>query len=210
LIASLKIFSSSSESSKERTHCLWENSSLIDLRQSVQSTRISQSIFFVREFKRSTSASFRLSCSSELSSLFFYSNFNLFSRFFFSYLVFSSFLMNNRSFNTKKIKILAKIHRILTSEHKNQSFMSEDFVDSFYQETKSSFIRFTFFKLITEVSDLSRSSRNTKNRSSTRRIVKNIESHDSMSENFKKKYKTKMNLLKEFVKSDNRSKNRAT
>jgi hypothetical protein len=141
---------------------------------------------------------------------FFYSNFNLFFFFFFSYLVFSSFLMNNRSLNTKKIKILAKTHRIFTSKHKNQFSMSENFVYSFYQEAKSSFIRFTFFKLITEVSDLFRLSRNTKSRSSTRRIVKNIESHDSMSENFKRKHKTKMNLLKEFVKSNNRSKNRAT
>jgi chlorite dismutase len=88
--------------------------------------------------------------------------------------------------------------------------MFENFVDSFYQEAKSSFIRFTFFKLITEVSDLSRLSKNTKSRFSTRRIVKNIESHDSMSENFKKKHKMKMNLLKKFVKSNNRSKNRAT
>jgi hypothetical protein len=88
--------------------------------------------------------------------------------------------------------------------------MFENFVDSFYQETKFSFIRFTFFKLITEVFNLFQSSRNTKNRFSTRRIVKNIESHDSMSENFKKKHKTKMNLLKEFVESNNRSKNRIT
>jgi chlorite dismutase len=118
--------------------------------------------------------------------------------------------MNNRSFNTKKIKIFAKTHRVFTSKHKNQFFMFEDFVDLFYQKAKSSFIRFIFFKLITKISDLFRSSRNTKNRFSTRRIVKNLESHDSMSENFKKKQKTKMNLLKEFVKSNNRSKNRAT
>ncbi len=160
-------------------------------------TRISQFIFFARKLKRSTSASFRLSCSNELSSLFFYSNFNSFSLFFFSYLVFSSFHMNNRFLNTKKIRILAKIHRVFTSKHKNQSSMFENFVDLFYQEAKFLFIRFIFSKLITEVSDLFRSSRNTKNRFSTRRIVKNIESHDSMSKNFKKKQKTKMNLLKE-------------
>jgi hypothetical protein len=118
--------------------------------------------------------------------------------------------MNNRSLNTKKIRVLAKIHRVFTSEHRNQSSMFEDFVDSFYQEAKSSSIRFTFFKLSTEVSDLFRSSRNTKSRFSTRRIVKNLESHDSMSKNFKKKQKTKMNLLKKVVKSNNRSKNRAT
>jgi hypothetical protein len=130
--------------------------------------------------------------------------------FFFSYFVFSSFLMNNRFFNTKKIRILAKTHRVFTSKRRNQSFMSENFVDLFYQEAKSSFIRFIFFKLITEVFNLFRSSRNTRSRSSTRRIVKNIELHDSMSENFKRKHKTKMNLLKELVKSNNRSKNRAT
>jgi hypothetical protein len=118
--------------------------------------------------------------------------------------------MINRFFNTKKIRILAKIRRVFTSKHRNQSFMSEDFVDSFYQEAKSSFTRFTFFKLITEVFDLFRSSRNTKSRSSTRRIVKNLESHHWMSENFKKKQKTKMNLLKEVVESNNRSENRAT
>jgi hypothetical protein len=151
-----------------------------------------------------------LSCSNELSFLFFYSNFNLFSSFFFSYFVFSSFFMNNKFFNTKKIKIFAKILRVFTSEHKNQFFMFENFVDSFYREAKSSFTRFIFFKLITKVSDLFRSSRNTRNRSSTRRIVKKIESHDSMSKNFKKKHKTKMNLLKEIVKSNNRSKNRTT
>jgi hypothetical protein len=118
--------------------------------------------------------------------------------------------MNNRFLNTKKIKTFAKIHRVLTSKHKNQSSMFENFVDSFYQEAKFSFIRFTFSKLITEVFDLSRSLRNTRNCFSTRRIVKNIESHDSMSENFKKKHKTKMNLLEEVVKSNNRSKNRST
>jgi hypothetical protein len=132
------------------------------------------------------------------------------SQFFFFIFRFSSFFMNNRFFNTKKIKIFAKIHRVFTSKHKNQSFMFENFVDSFYQETKSSFIRFIFCKLITKVFDLFRSSRNTKSRFSTRRIVKNVESHVSMSKNFKNKHKTKMNLLKEFVKSDNRLKNRAT
>jgi hypothetical protein len=176
----------------------------------LESTRIFQSIFFVRELRRSTSTNFRLNCSSELSFLFFYSNLNFFFSFFFSYLVFSSFLMNNRFLNTKKIKTFAKIHRIFTSKHTNQSFMSENFVNSFYQEAKSSFIRFIFFKLITKISDLFRSSKNTKSRFSIQRIVKNIESHNSMSENFKKKHKTKMNLLKELVESDNRSKNRAT
>ncbi len=139
--------------------------------------------------------------------LFFYSNLNLF---FFSYLVFSSFFMNNKSFNTKKIRTFAKIHRIFTLKHKNQFFMSENFVNSFYQKAKSLFIRFIFSKLITEVFDLSQSSKNTKSRFSTWKIVKNIKSHDSMSKNFKKKHKMKMNLLKEFVKSDNRSKNRTT
>jgi hypothetical protein len=131
----------------------------------LESTRISQSIFFARELKKSTTASFCLSCSSELFSLFFLFESQFF--FFFSYLVFSSFFMNNKFFNTKKIKILAKIHRVFTSKHKNQSFMFENFVDSFYQKTKSSFIRFIFFKLITKVLDLFRSSRNTKNRSLT-------------------------------------------
>jgi hypothetical protein len=123
--------------------------------------------------------------------------------------------MNNRFFNIEKIRIFAKIHRVFTSKHKNQSFMFEDFVDSFYQKTKSSFIRFTFFKLITEVFDffrfnLFRSTRNMRNRFSTRRIVKNFESHDFMSKNFKRKHKAKMNSLKEVIKSNNRSKNRVT
>ncbi len=84
--------------------------------------------------------------------------------------------------------------------------MFENFVNSFYQKTKFSFINFTFFKLITEVFDLSRLIKNTKNRFSTRKIVKTLESHDSMSENFKKKQKTKMNLLKKVIKLNNNSK----
>jgi hypothetical protein len=125
------------------------------------------------------------------------------------------FFMNKKFLNIEKIRSLAKIHRVFTSEHKNQSFMSEDFVDSFYQKAKSLFIRFIFSKLITEVldlfrSDLFRSTRNTRSRFSTRKILKNLESHDSMSKNFKKKHKAKMNSLKKVVKSNNRSKNQAT
>jgi hypothetical protein len=136
---------------------------------------------------------------------FFFSNFNLF--FFFLYLVFSLFFMNNKFFNTKKIKILVKIYRVFTSKYKNQFFMFEDFVNSFYQETKSLFIRFIFFKLITKIFDLFQSLKNTRNRFSTRRIVKNFKSHDSISKNFKRKQKTKMNLLKKVVKLNNHSKN---
>jgi hypothetical protein len=172
----LKFLSSSFENSKERTHCLRKNSSLIDLRQNA---RVNKN--FPIDLLRSKIQKIDINkLSSELFERSFFS-------FFFSYLNFSSFFMNNRFFNTKKIKILAEIYRVFTSKHKNQSFMFENFVDSFYQEAKSSFTRFTFFKLITEVFDLFRSLKNTKNRSSTRRIVKNIESHDLMLKNFKKK-----------------------
>ncbi len=211
MITSFLFLSSLSERFKERTHCLWKNSSLINLRQSARINK-NLSIDLLRSNARKIDInkfSFEL-----LERVFFFLFFlfesQFFSFFFFSYLVYSSFFINNRSLNTKKIKILAKIHRVSTSEHKNQFFMFEDFVDSFYQEFEFSFIRSTFSKLTTEVFDLSQSTKITKSRFSTRTIVKNLKSHDSMSKNFKRKQRAKMNSLEKVVKLDNRSKNRTT